>query len=364
MAAKAGAVGFYTPQLHELVDCREEFYSPTESVVFIGFSLEKVSQVFTRMVASAQQVGKEGSEEFNAHVVNVTHKTFVHEIDLGQTTTRLPGDATLLLRNKQGEKPSVYWQLCLVKTLATDNNPANAALKKMVLETYKPPVERTITRFFISFFKPEDLNPTQVPYNTSGKIESFLPDGVVDLVLNYALALPGPEELIQTTRKKIPFGPKRHTYSIHTSFNYPAVAEKLSQLASICVGLGREQLAKSLLSQVANTTYHLRERNVRRENVNADRFVEPGEAHWEMNLSLKVDEATATQCTNPDILKIYFLFLRYKVEPKKSGFVELSPEEPKPVEIENFVLPVGFPGVDHMLPSEESAEITADGESV
>src|SRR5690348_17050494 len=103
MAAKAATVGFYTPQLHELVDCREEFYSGTESVLFIGFSLEKVKEVFTRMIDSARQMGKDGSEEFNAHVVNVTHKTFVHEIDFSQPTTRLPGDATLLMRNNRGE---------------------------------------------------------------------------------------------------------------------------------------------------------------------------------------------------------------------------------------------------------------------
>ncbi len=336
------AVEFYTPELHELVDCREEFYSPTEAVLFIDFSLPKVQEVFNRMLVSAQKVGKERSEEFNHHVVKVSHRTFMCQLDLNKPTNRLPGDASLVSRSNPGEKPLVYWQLCLVRSLAANTNPDYASLKTLVTTTYQPSPERPLSRHFCSFFKPEDLKPTQRPYTSSGKIERGpLPDDVLDLVLCYAITTPGSEELFETTRKKIPNGFKRYTESVQITFNYPLIAERLREIANVCCELGRDSLANALLAKAANTTYHLMERNVRRENVNADRFIAPGEAHWDMNLSLKVDAATVPQCTNPAILKIYFLFLRHKVEPKKGEVVELSKQESTTV---SAYTPIPAPG--------------------
>ena len=322
------ALAYDGPEVHEIIDCLEEFYSPTQVAVSIDLSLKKVKAVFNRLLIVAGLFGVEKSEEMRAYVVSLTKTNFVCAHVLDEQSKRLPVNPERIV------KGVAYWCFNLLRICMDEksNHPTVVALRALMTHIYQPNDTDLVTP--IVHFSPQDLIRVQRPFPKVDETHTRqLPVRFWELILEYAFA-PTLEEMVKISRTIVPLppGPKvGFTNATNVSFQYPFLAEHLSYHVR-CItsnfGIGCS-LSKAFLNRIAQVTHHYMEICSRPENTNADRQVNAKECHWDMNLSMKVSQLVQAEdgCKDPAVVKIWCLFLRYGIQPESSEIREFKKEQ-------------------------------------
>lgn len=176
---------------------------------------------------------------------------------------------------------------------------------------------------------------------------------LLEVVLEYAFTFtPTPKEMFTETGEMFLLPGRGSHYLTRLSFNYPVLEKSLSHLVQVCDYLTssfgiESSLSTPLLGRVAHITYVYSQGGPDSQRSNPDRVVK-NVCYWDMNLSIKVDQAIKAPggCQNPAVLRIFALFERYNVQPESTQVIELR-DDPNVKQVEE------------VLPEEEGRLLTA-----